>query len=348
MTPTPPRPAEPAPGLADPGLLPLEGQELAAAHLGGLADVVAVLSEQLDGVQAQTAEAALGIVTRTNGIEQQLRGLIGLVEKEAAHQLEGSAEEGLRLREEQGALAMLERFLDRSASHAHDGEERARRIGAAVASAQPVITELRQLAMQSKVLSINAGVESARQRGAFGVIAQEVRRVSERSSAAVKQVESAIGQVAALVGGQLSDTTRQQQQQDDSDRAQLKRFAELVARRADEQHQRDGERHRLMESVAQQHDQLRGNVVELLASVQFEDVTRQRVEGVREALADMERVLQGLVSALRTPAGWADLPAVLDGAQLLERYVMAQQREAHVTALGGKAEADGEPKIELF
>ena len=325
-----------------------EGRELTAAHLGGLADVVEVLRGQLDGVQAQTAEAALGIVTQTNGIDEQLRALIGFLEKDAAHLLDRSPEEALQLREERATLRVLERFLDRSAAHEREGAEQARLIGAAVASAAPVIDDLRQLAMHSKVLSINASVESARQGGAFGVIAAEVRRVAVRSSDAVKQVQDTIARVATVAGAQLSDTTRQQQEVDASDREQLKRFAALVARHAEEQQRRDQERQQLLAKVAEQHDELRGRVVELLTSVQFEDVTRQRVEGVRKALADMGDVLQGLVSALRTPDGWARLPAVLDSGRLLEGYVMAQQRATHVSALGGQAEVDGEPKIELF
>jgi hypothetical protein len=34
--------------------------------------------------------------------------------------------------------------------------------------------------------------------------------------------------------------------------------------------------------------------------------------------------------------------------RLLGDYVMAQQREAHASALGEEAQADDEPKIELF
>jgi len=325
-----------------------EGRELAAAHLDGLTDVVTVLRGQLDGVQTLTAEAAHGIVARTNGIDEQLRGLIGVLEQEAAHLLGRAVEEGLQLREEEVALRLLQHFLARSAGNAQGSEERVRLIGEAMASTAPVIAELRELAMQSKVLSINASVESARQRGAFGVIAEEVRNVSERSAVAVKQVEGAIARVAAVVGAQLSDSSRQEQLQDAADREQLVRFAAMVARRAGAQRERGEDHKRMLGSVAEQHDQLRARVVELLASVQFEDVTRQRVEGVRGALADMARVLQELGAALRAPAGWGQLPAVLDAERLLGGYVMAQQREAHASALGETAAADDLPKIELF
>jgi methyl-accepting chemotaxis protein len=334
--------------MAEAAVTEHEDRERAASHLDGLAGIVVVLQEQLDGVQAQTSEAARGIVTRTSSVDAQLQGLIGLLEKEAAQLLARSVEEGLRLRDEQGALSMLERFLERSAAHAHDGEERALRISEVATSAAPVINELRELAMQSKVLSINASVESARQGGAFAVIAEEVRTVSGRSAAAVAQVEQAIARVAALVGSQLSETTRDTRAQDATDREQLKRFAALVTRRTEEQRQGDEERHRLLASVAKQHDALRSKVIELLASTQFEDVTRQRVEGVRGALAEVQSSLESLASALRAPEGLSQLPAVLDAGRLLGDYVMAQQREAHASALGEEAQADDEPKIELF
>jgi methyl-accepting chemotaxis protein len=271
-----------------------------------------------------------------------------LLEQEAARLLDGSVKEGLRLRDEQGALEMLERFLERSTAHAEDAVERARRISETTAAAGPVIKELRELAIQSQMLSINASVESARQGGAFRIIADEVRNVSGRSSAAVAQVEQAITRVAALVSAQLSEVARQTQAQDASDREKLKRFAELVKRRAEEQRQGDDERHRLLARVAEQHDQLREKVIELLAAAQFEDVTRQRLDGVRGALAEMHGCLDNLAASMRTPEGLRELPAVIDAARLLQDYVMAQQREAHAGALGEEAQVDEQPKIELF
>jgi methyl-accepting chemotaxis protein len=322
--------------------------KLTAEHLAGLAEVAVVLQRQLEGVQAQTGEAACVIVKRTSGIDAQLQALIGLLEQEAARLLDGSVKEGLRLRDEQGALEMLERFLERSTAHAEDAEERARRISEATASTVPVIKELRELAIQSKMLSINASVESARQGGAFGVIAEEVRNVSGRSSAAVALVEEAIARVAGLVGSQLSDVARQTQAQDAADREKLKRFAALVKRRTEEQRQLDDDQHRLLATVAQQHDLLREKVIELLAATQFEDVTRQRVEGVRYALAEMQGCLDNLATSMRSPEGLRELPAVLDAARLLQDYVMAQQREAHASALGEEKDLDEQPKIELF
>jgi hypothetical protein len=62
----------------------------------------------------------------------------------------------------------------------------------------------------------------------------------------------------------------------------------------------------------------------------------------------MQGNLESLVSAMRAPEGVIQLPAVFEVGGLLENYVMEQQRAAHANALGEQAQADEQPKIELF
>jgi len=316
--------------------------------LDGLAESLVVLQAQLGSVNETTADAASGIIEQTTSIRGQLEALIGLLEREAARLLAASVEEGLRIAEEEEAVRMLRRYLDRSAQGAQEGEARARRIEEAVSLAAPVLTELRDLAMQSKVLSINASVEASRQRGAFSVIAEEVRRVSERSAAAVAQVETAINRVASVVGTQFTEETVKAQAADKADRVQLQNFAQLVARRAEGQRAAEEQRQRLLREVARNHDELSTQVVKLLAMTQFQDVSRQHVEGVQAALANAEQVVRGAAAALR-PGASADAPlATLDASALLDTYIMDAQREAHAAATGTETDAGCLPSIELF
>jgi methyl-accepting chemotaxis protein len=316
--------------------------------LDGLAESLVVLQAQLGSVNETTSDAASGIIEQTTSIRGQLEDLIGLLEREAARLLAASVEEGVRIAEEEEAVRMLRRYLDRSAQGAQEGEARARRIEEAVSLAAPVLTELRDLAMQSRILSINASVEAARQRGAFSVIADEVRRVSERSATAVAQVEAAIHRVANVVKSQFSEETVQAQRLDAVDRDKLQHFAQVVARRAEGQRAAEAQRQRLLADVARQHDQLSAQVVQLLAMTQFQDVSRQHIEGVQAALANAEAVVRGASSAL-APGADAGAPlATLDASEMLGTYVMHAQRQVHAEATGQEQDARSLPTIELF
>jgi methyl-accepting chemotaxis protein len=200
--------------------------------------------------------------------------------------------------------------------------------------------------MQSKVLSINASVEAARQRGAFSVIADEVRRVSQRSALAVTQVEDAIKRVAAVVGSQFTEASVKAQAEDAADRARLQHFAELVARRAEGQRVAEAQRQKLLTDVARQHDDLSRRVVQLLAMTQFQDVCGQQVDGVRKALEQGEQVIRGIAQAL-APGATGTVASTLDASALLQTYVMGSQREAHA-AVTGAAFVDDTDRIELF
>ncbi len=334
----------PAPG--EPSVPAEKGRpsEPVQARIDGLCGAFAVLRAQLASVNCTTAEAARGIVAQTTAVQEQLRTLIGVLEQEAARILSSSVEERVRIAEEEAAVLLLQRFLDRSSEHAREGEERARRIQSAVAEAGPLLAELRDLARQAKIVANNASVEAVRkEHGPFRVLAEAMRHVSERSAAAVGQVEGAITRVATG-----SQETRRVQEQDAADRPQLLRFAELVAKRATEQRAAEEQRQRMLVDVARQHDELHGRVVELFAMTQFQDVCGQQVEGVRAALANAEAVIRGLAGAMSPGAAAVELADALDPTLLLATYVMASQREAHAAATGETAGRDDQQRIELF
>ena len=87
--------------------------------------------------------------------------------------------------------------------------------------------------------------------------------------------------------------------------------------------------------------------VQLLGRTQFQDVTRQAVEGVLVALARLGEQLA--VVADRVEGGAADggeLPDPL--AALEEAYVSARQREVHARAAGAPVDAPAPEAVELF
>jgi methyl-accepting chemotaxis protein len=90
--------------------------------------------------------------------------------------------------------------------------------------------------------------------------------------------------------------------------------------------------------------------VEAMASVQFQDVTRQQLEHVIHAVNQLDAFLLGIAKALRE----ADNPILPDPIErqldaMFDGYVMDKQRQVHAGMLGSKAApASAGPKIELF
>jgi methyl-accepting chemotaxis protein len=105
-------------------------------------------------------------------------------------------------------------------------------------------------------------------------------------------------------------------------------------------------------TISESSQQLASMFMDALASVQFQDVTRQQIEQVIAAL----NRLDGHAAELAERLNRFDDPAFtlkplsqhID--QLYQGYVMSSQRESHQTALHQTpvAASDAGPKIELF
>jgi methyl-accepting chemotaxis protein len=93
--------------------------------------------------------------------------------------------------------------------------------------------------------------------------------------------------------------------------------------------------------------------METMASVQFQDVTRQQVGHVIEALERLDEHVLKLADCLTDKASVADIPAMTEQIdRLFESYVMQSQRDEHVRHSGTHAPqaagAGSGPAVELF
>jgi methyl-accepting chemotaxis protein len=88
-----------------------------------------------------------------------------------------------------------------------------------------------------------------------------------------------------------------------------------------------------------------------LSEFQVQDVTRQRVEAVQEALTDLDHHLQGMAGQLDEhrldPDGMSVLRQRMKAHA--DRYVMHSQRATHQAVTGQVvAETADQPRIEMF
>jgi methyl-accepting chemotaxis protein len=90
---------------------------------------------------------------------------------------------------------------------------------------------------------------------------------------------------------------------------------------------------------------------EALGHIQFQDVMRQRMEHVQEALVEMREHLHALADKPEDPEWDGQLEQTFKTllAAHLNQYRMASQTMTHLAVSGGAASGDhGRPAIELF
>jgi len=311
-----------------------------------------VMHEQIGGSLAESEREIMALIEQLNLLSaqstQQMERITNSVEsgKSLAEVTSHRAERNNLL------IFTLETKLNEQASEMRDNYEQIRLLADDVVALTPIIQIISSIAKQTSLLALNAGIEAARAGDAgrgFSVVANEVRALSKRSTGAAAEIAEKLNATADKVSAKLleaqkaleekhgldelqeliSDLTQMQKDFSDSSRVQLDVISDVEAGH------REGVEHLLA----------------AMGHIQFQDVMRQRMEHVQQALVQMRDHLMQLTETQGNP-GWDGLfdtnfKALLESH--LSNYRMASQTETHLAVAGGASKSEtGRPAIELF
>lgn len=318
-----------------------------AAHLRRLGPVAGLLDAHLGYVVEQTEAAAGDLVARVTELDHAVGG----VTEEMAG-LQGDAERSLAGVSAQvgSADALLTRIRQ-------EGAQRDAAVLDLLGELQAMgraSDEMGEIARALKILSINARIEAARaghRGGTIAVVADAVRDLATQSE----------GQAQSL-GNDLS-TLRERivellQASMDTVAMQLEQLGEELRSVTSSQQDLGTMVTAVVDGVAGDARTLGDIATQVLAATQFQDITRQVVEQVRDGLGAIGGQIGMAAGCLEGTGSPADLDGeLLDG--LHHAYVMAAQRHTHATVLAAEGAAgvgpvpaavatDDGPAIELF
>ena len=237
-----------------------------------------------------------------------------------------------------GALGRLATFLDCLPE----------RLDRDLASIRGIATEIRGLAdladsvqaisIQSHMLSINAAVEASRagaQGQAFKVVAEEMRALAATSHGAAAR----IGTSLSAIQGILKDGLALNAERSAGDLAHIAETAQAVARLQGSFGRVSGSYQAGFAEMLAHGEALATGAAEVLGQLQYQDVVRQCVERLRDAVERRNDVL-GSEFGQRPAPSPARVAALIEA--VVDEYLAAEAMH------GGAADAGTGPAIELF
>jgi len=327
------------PGLSD--------HEQVARSLSQATPVLDVLGAQLGQVVSITEDATLTFLDHVRQADHATAGLMS--EATQLDELTSGQTEEIRT-----VTRTTSEVIDQMVEFVLRRDETVAQLAEEVRALSQFVGSIQTIARSTTMLALNAKIEAGRagEHGVgFQVVADEVRELSRQSDTAARDIGQRIENLARKLADGLADTG--------GDGAGIHDVASRLQHVADEQREMvtrldvSTERvrsavHELATHSASVHDL----TTSMTAGMQFQDITRQSVEHVVDALGHLGEQF-GLFVSVLTGNGDASRLAELGDTmeRLRENYVSHQQRAVHsAVSAGGAVTAveDTEPAIELF
>ena len=317
--------------------------------LDGIPLACQILSEQAEDVTRETESAAKNIVGNIAQLEHEVEALSEHV-KQAIDESSSIKDEGA------SKVANIATSLDDMSAYIEDKlqelERHKERINMVLGETQ-ALSELtsmvKNIAAQTNLLALNAAIEAARAgeygRG-FAVVADEVRNLSSESEKVAQEIEDGINKLIISIEENMKSVLDDSQVEADSKRLSV--FSGQVRTVYDLYSRYDELNSSLLQVMEADTGRISTAVMDTLAGIQFQDITRQRLEHIRQWLDRIAEHLAATMNGIVSSEGLNDIgPFRIDEMQC--DYHMDSQRDVHESVVGElSSSTNAAPKIELF
>lgn len=295
-----------------------------------------VIRNQLTNVVNQTEDAAFAISSQLQTIDSvvtKLDQFVSQISDESAAMQDVSE---ARIDQNRQMIAKMTEYIQRRIDAAASDQQRVAQVVKEARGLESLVQLIRDIAAQTNLLALNAAIEAARAGEAgrgFAVVADEVRKLSQETDQAVSRINHGIQGVATTIEAQFSHALSTQQVEEE--RNILSVFSEQMGALSRSYEEVTAHEKSALATVNECSSELSTMFMDALASIQFQDVTRQQLNHVGEALTRLDGHASLLARRLRlleegheafTPIS-EHLSTVFGG------YVMSQQRDSHLQAL---------------
>jgi methyl-accepting chemotaxis protein len=293
-----------------------------------------ITKAQLEDIVNETDKAAFQIIDRLQEIDGLMSGLLNTISSRAKESevLKISAQD--RLKENKALMDDLHVYINRRLTEIVKDYKTIKELTEGAQAMTKLVQLLKDIADQTNLLALNAAIEAARagkQGRGFAVVADEVRRLSTQSETAASQIGKAIIQMAKDIETQFAEKLDKQTQSEEAER--LKKLNTQLVKMENEYNAMQELNMQMLQQIYAGNTSVSQKVLDALSNVQFQDITRQQIEHIINAVLHSDDYLKKVRDCYLTIDSPFDKDCIgrldLDDLYLHKAYVMEKQRDIH-------------------
>lgn len=300
--------------------------------LTGMAHVIPILNEQLKAVIDYTEEAAMELsrsfININRKAKEQVQDVREIFGAMSGDESVGSSESALV--DIRSNLNSLTEGLDTLLEQIKKNSDSIHSVLRQTKSIEEIVATTSEITENSRVLSINATIEAARAgehgRG-FAVVAGEFKQMTERSEEATAEIEETVHMITQLISQVQTEIEQSKEisrnlgeQTKTQGRDSLDKIDSMIdAAKTD------------LQKLSSQAEAFAKDINSIIVSIQFQDITRQRIEHVIEPLQEFAEDLEKIGSYIESidQADSVQQLSNFDSAvdRLKQKYTMEAEKE---------------------
>lgn len=308
-----------------------------------------LLNEQLHGVSNVTETASVTLITQLQAIENTIGESLEQITNSIAQTNNLRSDSSKRVTGVNQQIVELQAYVDQRKVESEEHAIRVQQVLAEINQLTTLTGLVKNIASQTNLLALNAAIEAARAgehgRG-FAVVADEVRTLSSQSENAANHIDVGIEKAINMVEKQMAHMLDQDKIEKENNK--LQQYAKGLTTLSGTYSELEALNTEVLAQMEYGSAQAKNLVVDTFASVQFQDITRQRIEQVQQSHQQINQYITDLqnnignIKVLENHAPF-DINALNSG------YHMEDQRNIHSQVTGQSAQSVNKaPDIELF